>query len=155
MTDICLRETQLTKRVNDWTNRLEPLLREQELAPAFDIHNCSDRLLVKMGQLVKSKTTVVEKVVDELDHSNVTTVKNAIRFNDIVAGNSRSEVSRSFLACLQLANMGNVLMIPPKSRDDKNAMTHGDFEAAFSVQLIARNQKRDVENYLAPSLVEV
>ena len=46
------RETQLSKRVADWTNKLEPILRAQEVAPEYDIHTYSDLVLTQVDNWV-------------------------------------------------------------------------------------------------------
>ena len=45
------RETQLSKRVADWTSRLEPILRAQEIAPEYDIHTYSDLVLTQIDNV--------------------------------------------------------------------------------------------------------
>src|SRR3546814_249208 len=94
------RETQLTKRVADWQQKLEPLLEEQENREPFDIHVYGDRILNKLGKTKKKQQQ-----------------STAIDFADVAGNNSQFEVCRMFLASLQLANMGNVELSHTSGQD--------------------------------------
>ena len=75
--------------------------------------------------------------------------KEIIQFDSVVAGKPNTEVCRVFLACLQLANMGNLMVVPPKV----NMKEHENY--SFGLQLLEANRKNgfEMENYLAPSLI--
>ncbi|XP_062839522.1 condensin-2 complex subunit H2 [Anolis carolinensis] len=75
------RETELSRRVRDWEEMMEPQLEEQEARPAFDIHSYGDRLVSRLGRVGEW-------------HS----------FASLVAGEPAFEVCRCMLASLQLAN---------------------------------------------------
>lgn len=148
------KETNLSRRVSDWTSRLEPLLQQQEQAPAFDIHQYSDQVLVKVGHIsrVNKKTSVAEK-----SNGN-------IEFNEIVSGKDTGEVCRVFLACLQLAAAGNIHVIPPEqlqnsaktSKQNKYKTIQEcqpEYSKSFSLKLLSSSRNVDVENFLAPSIV--
>ena len=104
------RETQLSKRVSDWTRRLEPVLRQQEESAAFDIHVYADNVLAQVSLTCTTQAT---------SHIHTTAEKgqnydpSIVGIEDITGGLSSSEVSRTFLACLQLANLGNIDIIVP------------------------------------------
>lgn len=100
------RETNLSRRVNEWTSKLEPQLRAQEEAPVFDIHEYSDKVLTQLSNM------------DVASKENGT-----VSFTECVQGKSSAEVCRVFLACLQLANTGNLEVVPtfPASSDAGSA----------------------------------
>eukprot|EP01034_Spumella_vulgaris_P021808 gene21808-27877_t len=105
------RETQLSRRVFEWTARLEPLLREQEEAAQFDIHEYSDRLLEDLGHVV-AQTNRLSLSPQRAD-SPTRNEQDVVSFREVAEGRSSSEVCRVFLACLQLANLGNVEVLNP------------------------------------------
>ena len=155
------RETQLSKRVADWTSRLEPILRAQELAPEYDIHTYSDLVLTQVGSVPAmdlerrfqvlglnsdENTGGVEEVRLTACREVIQTDRTIVDFQEIVGyrgqtkepgqgqgqgwdqdhvgmgagtgvgvgvGGSSAEVCRVFLACLMLANSGNLDLIPP------------------------------------------
>lgn len=170
------RETQLSKRVHDWTMRLEPVLRTQELAPSFDIHEYSQRLLVQFDELSRDRAPdqTTRKNNSKKGFSNDVVVG----FAEVVAGQTSGEVCRSFLATLQLANSGNIDIIPPtpihtpvsfsRSKPNSSASSssssssmvgrqHGGADLPdeiFQVRVITTEKRNDFENYFAPSLVE-
>jgi Condensin II complex subunit CAP-H2 or CNDH2, C-term len=248
-----LRETQLSKRVADWTHRLEPVLRAQETVPEFDIHTYSDLVLTQVDSVVhmdttrrlselglkperdgydkadideetaqdenrpennaitmplsKMKETVFGKLKERLQtDSSLVDFAEIVRLsaslvksadNDRDTGDvsksddndensnkgsenskcsskgngnskddssvllrSRAEVCRVFLACLMLANMGNLDLAPSAAADRAANKDLGSMSAkekawgSFAVRLLNLNRKRDVENFKAPSIDE-
>lgn len=142
------KETNLSRRVADWTNRIEPILNEQEKMPPYDIHEYSDRILIQVDKIVH-----VSKGGKK--------VQDSVKFNDIVVNkknHSPAEVCRVFLACLQLANMGNIFVVPPtktlsdlstQKLDKKEIIQSnnaGNFSDSFYVKLLDTNKKIDIEN---------
>jgi len=107
------RETQLSKRVSEWTKKLEPLLQQEEMAEVFDIHQYSDKLLVKVAEVLP-------------ENSSSSSSDNIISFKEIAQGQSSAEVCRVFLACLQLANVGNLDVIHHSSISSKNKKSNND-----------------------------
>ena len=86
-------ETDLSRRVNTWQSHVEPILEEQEQHPVFDIDEYGSSILKDMER---------SGGVGTMCH-----------FGDLVktsapSSTSSFEVSRMFLALLQLANAGNV-----------------------------------------------
>jgi hypothetical protein len=127
------KESQLSRRVADWTIRIEPILLAQEKAPSYDIHQYSDKILVQMNKVISKRQKQINKKNKE-----------SIKFDDIVAGNvSSAEVCRVFLACLQLANYGNVLVIPPIKQSSNTKSLNID---SFSLELLDTAKKIDIEN---------
>eukprot|EP01035_Chromulina_nebulosa_P017504 gene17504-23061_t len=153
------RETQLSKRVTDWTNKLDPILREQEKIPAYDIHQYSDNLLVKVNHITKIKSNNIE---------NISNDNCQIKFEEIAQGQNNAEVCRIFLACLQLVNMGNLQVCSSdiKGNNDlksKGNMTYpvlknvenAEYNQTFSLKLLnITTRKLEFETFLAPSLVD-
>ena len=147
----------------DWTSRLEPILRAQELAPEYDIHTYSDLVLTQVGSVpamdLERRFQVLGLNSDEntggLEEVRLTACREVVQtdrtivdFQEIVGyrgqtkepgqgqgqgweqdhagmgagtglgagvgvGGSSAEVCRVFLACLMLANSGNLDLIPP------------------------------------------
>ena len=106
------RETNLSRRVSAWTLRLEPLLLEQESRPVFDIHEYSDKALSLVSSKVRVKVEVAEEHENSTENERSATLEDdddtTVNFSDVVGGESNVEVCRIFLACLQLANLGNL-----------------------------------------------
>jgi hypothetical protein len=119
---------------------LEPYLRAEEEAEPFDIHQYSDRLLntveLVAGLPADERLAKGSATGAEINPS-------LVEFSEIVTGHDSTEVCRMFLACLQLANMGNVTITPDL------ADRHG---FPFSMKLNHVTSKlTEIENYRAPS----
>nr|KAF6270594.1 non-SMC condensin II complex subunit H2 [Pipistrellus kuhlii] len=76
-----VQETELSQRVRDWENSIQPLLQEQEQHVPFDIHLYGDQMVSRFSQL-----------------------NQWCPFAKLVAGQPAFEVCRAMLASLQLAN---------------------------------------------------
>ncbi|XP_066866638.1 condensin-2 complex subunit H2 isoform X11 [Kogia breviceps] len=76
-----VQETELSQRIRDWEDVIQPLLREQEQHVPFDIHAYGDQVVSRFSQL-----------------------NQWCPFAELVAGQPAFEVCRSMLASLQLAN---------------------------------------------------
>lgn len=83
---------QLYANVKSWQDQLEPVLKEFEARPEFDIEGYSSKFLKKMQSLNKSTSSESEVTVP---------------FPRLVHGQPRWEVCRRFLTCLLLTNQGN------------------------------------------------
>jgi hypothetical protein len=99
------KDTQLSQRVSAWTRRLEPLLRTEETASAFDIRvYCKNTI---------GAITAAKKAAPKQD----------VGFCDVVRGRSSAEVSRVFLSCLQLINAGSLgIEVPNLHSADHNIL---------------------------------
>uniref|UniRef100_A0A5B6Z667 Condensin-2 complex subunit H2 n=1 Tax=Davidia involucrata TaxID=16924 RepID=A0A5B6Z667_DAVIN len=82
------KQTELAARVSTWKQRIEQNLEEQDSRPPFDIHAYGDRVLDKLSL--------------EADSGN------AMSFADVVRGQEKHDVARTFSALLQLVNNGSV-----------------------------------------------
>lgn len=149
------RETLLSRRVSDWTQRLEPILQRQEEEPQFDIHAYCDRVIVEVDLVTTQKNhkhIQNEHVVVNNMNCDTTTNYINIGFNDIVHGKNSVEVCRIFLACLQLTNQGSISIIPNETihKVKKNQAilinnddTFDDKVDPFSIHLNNNNKKNN------------
>ncbi|KAM4882032.1 condensin-2 complex subunit H2 isoform 2-T2 [Thomomys bottae] len=76
-----VQETELSQRIKEWEDTIQPLLQEQEQHVPFDIHTYGDQVVSRFPQL-----------------------NEWCPFAELVAGQPAFEVCRSMLASLQLAN---------------------------------------------------
>lgn len=135
------RESNLTKRVSEWTQRIEPILQQQEEAHQFDIHEYSNFLLHDIKKISQPGKNHSNKKVKE------------ISFDKVVDGKNSEEVCRLFLTCLQLANLGNIEVLTENI--DLNEMTFNSKKSRefFKVKLLDEQSKFGIEGYRAPSQV--
>jgi condensin-2 complex subunit H2 len=125
--ELYARETGLSARVSAWTRTLENVLVEQEMRPQFDIHAYSDEVLTKVEKFVSDKAE---------SKSSTGASDTAVEFSTIVNGESSYEICRVFLACLQLANLGNISLKSERSALDSNGTLRDN---AFKVQVLNNN----------------
>lgn len=119
-------ETQLIKRVDQWQDKLVPVLQDEEKRPEFDILKYSQRVINTMETKVrKSKTKGVD-------------------FQHVTRHRSQYDVCRLFLASLSLANSGNVQ--PKQTNASGNQL---------ELELLNGDIDQPMETYLAPSAVEM
>lgn len=123
-----MTETQLSKRVNEWHERLKPLLEEEEQREAFDIIKCGEAVI----ELVEQESMRAKARGED---------SKTVAFRDVTLHRDKSDVCRMFLATLSLSNSGNV-SIAQKSLDD------------MTIELLCSEIDHPMENYLAPSLSE-
>eukprot|EP00931_Biecheleriopsis_adriatica_P103422 TRINITY_DN78262_c0_g1_i1.p1 TRINITY_DN78262_c0_g1~~TRINITY_DN78262_c0_g1_i1.p1 ORF type:complete len:730 (+),score=166.10 TRINITY_DN78262_c0_g1_i1:8-2197(+) len=108
---------QLYANVRRWQDEIEPVLKDFESRPAFDIHTYSSKFLKKMTAMDKSREEESAQ---------------AIPFSRLVYGQPRWEVCRRFLTCLLLTNQGNT---------DIEFEGEGDRLNNFGVKLLEAEQK--------------
>jgi len=84
------RYPQLYSNVRRWQDQLEPVLKEFESRPDFNIHTYNNKFLTKLSDFYKDGDT-----------------DKTIPFRRLVHGQPRWEVCRRFLTCLILTNSGN------------------------------------------------
>ncbi|XP_010930202.1 condensin-2 complex subunit H2 isoform X1 [Elaeis guineensis] len=82
------KQTELATRVSTWKQQIEHTLEEQDAHPPFDIQLYGERIMDKLFLEVDSGGTMP--------------------FTDIVMGQPKHDVARTFSALLQLVNDGNV-----------------------------------------------
>jgi condensin-2 complex subunit H2 len=121
------QETELSKRVQEWDDRIRPQLQEEDRHPPFDIH------------------TYGSQIVEDLDHTMRQTESEWISFVDLVNGKTRYDICRIFSAMLQLANNHNVKIDVAEHRDEG--------EDSFSLQLLSKKLVfEDILEFRAPSV---
>lgn len=143
------RETQLSRRVSDWTRRLEPVLRQQEESTAFDIFTYADTLLSKVSETVAlPESTRTRRSVGsfgghvaqpDADTADVSNIDHVVGIEEIAAGMNASEFSRMFLACLQLANSGNIDIITSADMNMTSSEHHHNQDADTLVRVPETN----------------
>ena len=138
--ELYARETQLSRRISAWVTKLEPLLLAEESSRVYDISEYSDKVLCKASLCALSSRRISEPEPGSLKVDNELNVQQ-IGFEEITAGESTRDVCRIFVACLQLANFGNI-----------SISENCDTDNGFNFSLLSGTRNKDVENYRAPSL---
>ncbi|RUS71899.1 hypothetical protein EGW08_020337 [Elysia chlorotica] len=114
--------TDLSRRVAEWEEKIQPKLEEEESHETFDIHNYGTFVI---GQCVRSEP---------------------VAFREIVKGKKEFEICRYLLATLQLANVYNVeLSLKP---DESGSI----MDCLFVTLLSTKRHFEDLEEYRAPSV---
>ncbi|KAK3796287.1 hypothetical protein RRG08_041601 [Elysia crispata] len=114
--------TDLSRRVAEWEEKIQPKLEEEESHETFDIHTYGTFVI---GQCVRSEP---------------------IAFKEIVRGKKEYEICRYLLATLQLANVYNVeLSLKPEK-------TGSLMDCLFVTLLSTKRHFEDLEEYRAPSI---
>jgi condensin-2 complex subunit H2 len=127
-------ETQLSKRVCDWQQRLEPILDDEEQRAEFDIH-AYGRTVISLAEseIRRLNPTYSDK---KLEKAPV----NQVDFREVTRHRQQFEVCRMFLATLNLTNAGNVLV----EKSD-----HGN---SINIQLLNAAIESPMSTFLAPSV---
>lgn len=140
------RESQLSLRVSTWTQKLEPVLAQQESETPFDIHVYADQVLQRVQQLQVTEQEGPQQPQEEV-----------VSFEQVAQGLSSKEVGRVFLACLQLANLGDVDVLPRPQKQTlglklllRGDKTGGSGEAD---QQCRNSGQRAISNFRAPSVL--
>ncbi|PKU65515.1 condensin-2 complex subunit H2 isoform X1 [Dendrobium catenatum] len=115
------KQTELAARVSTWKQKIEKTLKDQDKHPAFDIHQYGERIQDKLSL--------------EADDSG------SVTFTDVVVGQPKHEVARTFSALLQLVNNGNVDLQRPQPSDDLVCYTA---KKPFHIKLL-RSERRKVQ----------
>ncbi|KAH6780145.1 hypothetical protein C2S52_011382 [Perilla frutescens var. hirtella] len=115
------KQTEMATRVSTWKQRIEQNLEEQEARPPFDIHKYGDRVLDKLSM--------------EKDGGN------ALSFSNVVKGQKKHDVARTFSALLQLVNNGDVDLV--RSSPACTSTCYSD-ENPFHVRLLKNEKKKGV-----------
>ncbi|KAA8548961.1 hypothetical protein F0562_000645 [Nyssa sinensis] len=113
------KQTELAARVSTWKQRIEQNLEEQDSRPPFDIHEYSDRIMDKLSL--------------EADSGN------AMSFADVVRGQEKHDVARTFSALLQLVNNGSVDLERGATAGESTCYTAVN---PFYVWLLSHDKKR-------------
>ncbi|XP_011071435.1 condensin-2 complex subunit H2 isoform X2 [Sesamum indicum] len=116
------KQTELATRVSTWKQRIEQNLEEQDARPPFDIHKYGERVLDKLSV--------------EGDGGN-----DALSFGEVVKGQEKHDVARTFSALLQLVNNGDVDLV--RSSPNITSTCHSDVNP-FYVRLLSNDRKKGV-----------
>lgn len=114
------KQTEMAARVSTWKQRIEHNLEEQELHPPFDIHGYGERILDKLS-------------LEAQENSELS-------FSDVVKGQEKYDVARSFSALLQLVNNGDVRL--ERSGDNGKSVCYTGANP-FHVRLLNPDKKGD------------
>ncbi|KAL5713144.1 hypothetical protein ACHQM5_015249 [Ranunculus cassubicifolius] len=115
------KQTELAARVSTWKQRIESTLDEQDSHPPFDIHEYGERILDKLSVTGESGTSM--------------------SFSDIVQGQEKHDVARTFSALLQLVNNRSVDL----DKGESSSAQPVCFTASnpFHVQLLTQCKRPD------------
>ena len=112
-----IQETELSARIDEWGAKLAPLLSDQEARPSFDIHVYGTRLI--QGFNIPDEETLAQAVEPV-----------CVSLQDLLIADEPEaspppayEVSRAFSSMLQLANMGNVKILPKRNAEGLHDIT--------------------------------
>ncbi|GMF33274.1 unnamed protein product [Phytophthora fragariaefolia] len=138
-TEKYVRETDLSKQVSDWQEKLTPLLKQQDAHPPFDIHHYGREIIERLAEEKKNSSLDKHRKTTKRDKNKRARLepvsededeREAVPFETLVVGKSQFEVCRLFLASLQLANSGNVALSHAHTTAD-----HG--RVPFEMQLLS------------------
>ncbi|XP_076900973.1 condensin-2 complex subunit H2-like [Bidens hawaiensis] len=115
------KQSALAARVSSWKQRIEENMEEQDARPPFDIHEYGQCTLDKLS--LKSDAD------------------NSLSFADVVEGQEKHDVARTFSALLQLVNNGNVELIKGGTGGELVCYTAKN---PFRVRLLSK-KKREVQ----------
>lgn len=87
------KQTEMAARVSTWKQRIEHNLEEQESHPPFDIQDYGEKIIGKFSRI-------------SLEASS----SSVLSFSDLVRGQEKYDVARSFSSLLQLVNNGEVAL---------------------------------------------
>ncbi|KAG9154601.1 hypothetical protein Leryth_017350 [Lithospermum erythrorhizon] len=113
------KQTEMAARVSTWKQRIEQNLEEQDSRAPFDIH--------EYGEIVLDKLS--------LEHCSPC----AMSFTDIVRGQKKHDVARTFSALLQLVNNGDVDLEKGSSHPELVCYTAMN---PFHVRLLKHDKKK-------------
>ncbi|KAI7747175.1 hypothetical protein M8C21_006618 [Ambrosia artemisiifolia] len=116
------KQSALAARVSTWKQRIEKNMDEQDARPPFDIHEYGQRTLDKLSLKADAE--------------------NSLSFTDVVSGQEKHDVARTFSALLQLVNNGNVELIKGGSHGELVCYTA---ENPFHVRLLSNKKRAEVQ----------
>ncbi|EEY67220.1 condensin-2 complex subunit H2, putative [Phytophthora infestans T30-4] len=135
-TEKYVRETDLSKKVSDWQDKLSPLLKQQDTRPPFDIHLYGREIIGRLEEEQKNSSLARHSKTTQRDKNKRIRLatddeeSETVPFETLVDGKSQFEVCRLFLASLQLANSGNVALFHART-----AAEHG--QVPFKMELLS------------------
>jgi len=145
----------LSRRVSEWQDKLGPVLEEQNARRPFDIHAYGSEVLTaasaecaaakqRNAAAAKSKGKMLADTLAAA-HAEEREEESQVSFGAVGRGRESYDVCRLFLAALQLSNNGNVVLHHPVG-----AVCGPD---TFKLEVLSTVTSQDrFDNYLAPSL---
>lgn len=121
------KQTELAARVSSWKQKIENNLDEQDSHPPFDIHEYGE--------------SIINKLSFEGDNGNITS------FADVVKGQHKYDVARTFSALLQLVNNGDVDLDRRGEQSESICFTAVN---PFYVRLLNHERKRGETQFRLP-----
>ncbi|XP_031277198.1 condensin-2 complex subunit H2 [Pistacia vera] len=118
------KQTELAARVSSWKQKIEHNLDEQDSRPPFDIHEYGE--------------SIIDKLSLEGDHGNV------MSFTDVVKGQEKYDVARTFSALLQLVNNGDVAL--DRSGIDGESICYTAVNP-FHVRLLSHEKRQEATQF--------
>ncbi|XVF66190.1 hypothetical protein PTKIN_Ptkin10aG0015500 [Pterospermum kingtungense] len=113
------KQTELAARVSSWKQKIEHNLEEQDSHPPFDIHEYGERILDKLSL--------------EAENGDI------MAFGDVVKGQEKHDVARTFSALLQLVNNGDIDLDRSGVRDESVCYTAVN---PFHIWLLKHDKRR-------------
>jgi hypothetical protein len=142
------------------------MLQAQEESTKFDIHIYSDRLLIDLTRILDQDDN--ERKINYDDKGfKIENGPGIASFDEVVKGQDSAEVCRSFLACLQLANSGNLTVLsddieiqPTTAKGKKTHVNNVNkldtictVNNEFKVKMLRDERGHGIENFRAPSVI--
>ncbi|BAT80288.1 Condensin-2 complex subunit H2 Chromosome-associated protein [Vigna angularis] len=124
------KQTEMAARVSTWKQRIEHNLEEQESHPPFDIQDYGERILDKFSLL-------------SLEASS----SRVLSFSDLVKGQEKYDVARSFSSLLQLVNNGEVAL--ERNGIDGKSVCYTSVNP-FHVKLLKHGKEREDAQFALP-----
>ncbi|CAJ1963357.1 unnamed protein product [Sphenostylis stenocarpa] len=124
------KQTEMATRVSTWKQRIEHNLEEQESHPPFDIQDYGERILDKLSLL-------------SLEASS----SSVMSFSDLVKGQEKYDVARSFSSLLQLVNHGEVAL--ERNGVDEKSVCYTSVNP-FHVRLLKHGKEREEAQFGLP-----
>ncbi|XXG84313.1 hypothetical protein AAC387_Pa10g1852 [Persea americana] len=116
------KQEELAARVSTWKQRIEHTLEDQDMRPPFDIHVYGERVL--------------DKLSSDADSGG------CMSFADVVSGQTKHDVARTFSALLQLVNNGDVDLDRGDSRAESVCYTA---ENPFFIRLLRQGKRQEMQ----------
>jgi hypothetical protein len=140
-------ESQLSQRVGEWQTRLAPVLEEQAQRRTFDIREYGHEIMGEVGEQMDSAKASNRAATKSSRRKSALLDENVIPLAAVTAGKPAYDVCRIFLASLQLANEGNLLLHHPENSGDVCGLNDLRVEVLSDVMSEER-----FDTYLAPSV---
>ena len=126
----------LVARINDWHERLEPILAVQEGRHGFDIQECATELLDNIRQTQEEHKQHHHQQQED------------VGFASMVRGKEPWEVCRYFLSSLLLMNCGNIQVASKEPLEFQIKSTKKPcFDASNTFQMIQDQQQQQQQQH--------